>query len=79
MFIILFVLQIILNSMHKYQPRIHIVKADENNGFGSKNTAFCTHVFPETAFIAVTSYQNHKVSSIKLHMNADVFSSIGLR
>lgn len=53
--------QIILNSMHKYQPRIHIVKADENNGFGSKNTAFCTHVFPETAFIAVTSYQNHKV------------------
>ncbi|KAL6033026.1 hypothetical protein STEG23_013760 [Scotinomys teguina] len=51
---------IILNSMHKYQPRLHIVKADENNGFGSKNTAFCTHVFPETAFIAVTSYQNHK-------------------
>ncbi|KAL8180450.1 UNVERIFIED_CONTAM: T-box transcription factor tbx5 [Gekko kuhli] len=46
--------------MHKYQPRLHIVKADENNGFGSKNTAFCTHVFPETAFIAVTSYQNHK-------------------
>lgn len=50
--------------MHKYQPRLHIVKADENNGFGSKNTAFCTHVFPETAFIAVTSYQNHKVSFI---------------
>lgn len=57
-------LQIILNSMHKYQPRIHIVKADENNGFGSKNTAFCTHVFPETAFIAVTSYQNHKVKTL---------------
>lgn len=50
--------------MHKYQPRLHIVKADENNGFGSKNTAFCTHVFPETAFIAVTSYQNHKVSPV---------------
>lgn len=54
-------MQIILNSMHKYQPRLHIVKADENNGFGSKNTAFCTHVFSETAFIGVTSYQNHKV------------------
>lgn len=52
--------------MHKYQPRIHIVKADENNGFGSKNTAFCTHVFPETAFIAVTSYQNHKVGHAPL-------------
>lgn len=55
------VFQIILNSMHKYQPRLHIVKADENNAFGSKNTAFCTHVFPETSFISVTSYQNHKV------------------
>lgn len=56
--------QIILNSMHKYQPRLHIVKADENNAFGSKNTAYCTHVFHETAFISVTSYQNHKVPII---------------
>ncbi|CAL8320038.1 unnamed protein product [Lota lota] len=60
---------IILNSMHKYQPRIHIVKADENNGFGSKNTAFCTHVFPETSFIAVTSYQNHKITQLKIENN----------
>ncbi|TNN63691.1 T-box transcription factor TBX4 [Liparis tanakae] len=52
---------IILNSMHKYQPRLHIVKADENNAFGSKNTAYCTHAFHETAFISVTSYQNHKL------------------
>lgn len=64
----LFFKQIILNSMHKYQPRIHIVKADENNGFGSKNTAFCTHVFPETSFIAVTSYQNHKVRACLLNI-----------
>ena len=56
--------------MHKYQPRLHIVKADENNGFGSKNTAFCTHVFPETAFIAVTSYQNHKVSPVPRNRRA---------
>ncbi|KAM9392046.1 T-box transcription factor TBX5-like [Pholidichthys leucotaenia] len=60
---------IILNSMHKYQPRLHIVKADENNGFGSKNTAFCTHIFPETAFIAVTSYQNHKITQLKIENN----------
>ncbi|XP_061906780.1 T-box transcription factor TBX5b isoform X1 [Entelurus aequoreus] len=60
---------IILNSMHKYQPRLHIVKADENNGFGSKNTAFCTHVFSETAFIAVTSYQNHKITQLKIENN----------
>lgn len=60
--------------MHKYQPRIHIVKADENNGFGSKNTAFCTHVFPETAFIAVTSYQNHKVSQARVTPTVTPFS-----
>ncbi|XP_072352596.1 T-box transcription factor TBX5-A isoform X1 [Scyliorhinus torazame] len=60
---------IILNSMHKYQPRLHIVKADENNGFGSKNTAFCTHAFSETAFIAVTSYQNHKITQLKIENN----------
>lgn len=58
-----YLLQIILNSMHKYQPRLHIVKADERNSFGSSNTSFCTHSFPETTFIAVTSYQNHTVSS----------------
>uniref|UniRef100_A0A452QAW8 T-box transcription factor 4 n=1 Tax=Ursus americanus TaxID=9643 RepID=A0A452QAW8_URSAM len=61
--------QIILNSMHKYQPRLHIVKADENNAFGSKNTAFCTHVFPETSFISVTSYQNHKITQLKIENN----------
>ncbi|XP_010894640.4 T-box transcription factor TBX5b isoform X2 [Esox lucius] len=60
---------IILNSMHKYQPRLHIVKADEHNGFGSKNTAFCTHLFSETAFIAVTSYQNHKITQLKIENN----------
>uniref|UniRef100_A0A3Q3JXA1 T-box domain-containing protein n=1 Tax=Monopterus albus TaxID=43700 RepID=A0A3Q3JXA1_MONAL len=60
---------IILNSMHKYQPRLHIVKADENNAFGSKNTAYCTHVFHETAFISVTSYQNNKITQLKIENN----------
>ncbi|KAK7882240.1 hypothetical protein WMY93_028414 [Mugilogobius chulae] len=60
---------IILNSMHKYQPRLHIVKADENNAFGSKNTAYCTHVFQETSFISVTSYQNHKITQLKIENN----------
>ncbi|XP_013858202.1 T-box transcription factor TBX4 [Austrofundulus limnaeus] len=60
---------IILNSMHKYQPRLHIVKADENNAFGSKNTAYCTRVFHETAFISVTSYQNHKITQLKIENN----------
>ncbi|XP_073696183.1 T-box transcription factor TBX5b [Garra rufa] len=60
---------IILNSMHKYQPRLHIVKADERNSFGSSNTSFCTHSFPETTFIAVTSYQNHTITQLKIENN----------
>lgn len=59
--------------MHKYQPRLHIVKADENNAFGSKNTAYCTHVFHETAFISVTSYQNHKVRHPLLYKESTDF------
>ncbi|KAJ8266387.1 hypothetical protein GJAV_G00129860 [Gymnothorax javanicus] len=60
---------IILNSMHKFQPRLHIIRADENNTFGSKNNVFCTHVFHETAFISVTSYQNHKITQLKIENN----------
>ncbi|XP_061103974.1 T-box transcription factor TBX4 [Conger conger] len=60
---------IILNSMHKFQPRLHIIRADENNTFGSKNNAFCTHIFHETAFISVTSYQNHKITQLKIENN----------
>lgn len=51
-------LQIILNSMHKYQPRIHIIKE-----FASEN--FSTHLFPETQFMSVTAYQNQQVSRVK--------------
>lgn len=58
--------------MHKYQPRLHIVKADENNAFGSKNTAYCTHVFHETTFISVTSYQNHKVQELSINTTDEV-------
>uniref|UniRef100_A0A4W6CHP1 T-box transcription factor TBX20 n=1 Tax=Lates calcarifer TaxID=8187 RepID=A0A4W6CHP1_LATCA len=45
---------IILNSMHKYQPRVHIIK--------KKDHTFRTFVFVETVFTAVTAYQNQLVS-----------------
>uniref|UniRef100_A0A8C9SFI0 T-box transcription factor 4 n=1 Tax=Scleropages formosus TaxID=113540 RepID=A0A8C9SFI0_SCLFO len=60
---------IILNSMHKFQPRLHILKADANDSFGSQSGAFCTHVFRETAFISVTSYQNHRITRLKIENN----------
>jgi len=52
-------LKIILNSMHKYQPRLHIVKA--NDIASLQWSRFETFVFEETVFIAVTAYQNEKV------------------
>lgn len=53
-------LQTILNSMHKYQPRFHIVRA--NDILKLPYSTFRTYLFPETEFIAVTAYQNDKVT-----------------
>lgn len=46
--------------MHKYQPRFHVVRA--NDILKLPYSTFKTYVFPETEFIAVTAYQNEKVS-----------------
>lgn len=48
--------QIMLNSLHKYEPRIHIVRV------GGAQRMITSHCFPETQFIAVTAYQNEEVS-----------------
>lgn len=45
--------------MHKYQPRFHIVRA--NDILKLPYSTFRTYVFPETEFVAVTAYQNDKV------------------
>ncbi|KAM7347509.1 T-box transcription factor 1 isoform 1-T2 [Cochliomyia hominivorax] len=63
---------IILNSMHRYQPRFHIVylppkntSLDENEHSGD----FRTFIFPETSFTAVTAYQNQRVTQLKIVSN----------
>ncbi|XP_071501911.1 uncharacterized protein [Diadema antillarum] len=58
---------IILNSMHKYQPRFHIVQA--NDVFSLRWNSFVTFAFPETVFIAVTAYQNEKITQLKIDHN----------
>lgn len=50
--------QMVLNSMHKYQPRIHVI---EVGGSPNEQRNLQTHSFPETQFIAVTAYQNTDV------------------
>ena len=69
--------QVVLNSMHKYQPRVHIVRqvspAVSGTQDGTLSAARCmqdvvdmsqvkTFIFPETVFTAVTAYQNQLVS-----------------
>jgi len=61
--------QTILNSMHKYQPRFHLVRA--NDILKLPYSTFRTYVFKETEFIAVTAYQNEKVSTVIKSMRID--------
>ncbi|KAL1139171.1 hypothetical protein AAG570_009231 [Ranatra chinensis] len=55
--------QIMLNSLHKYEPRVHIVRV------GSDQRRVAAYPFPETQFIAVTAYQNEEVTSLKIKYN----------
>lgn len=57
---------LVLNSMQKYQPRVHIIKVSENNPGLSPLSTF---VFEEMEFMAVTAYQNEKVTQLKIENN----------
>ncbi|KAM9806907.1 T-box transcription factor TBX20 isoform 1-T1 [Syngnathus typhle] len=62
---------IILNSMHKYQPRVHIIKKKEHTAslLNFKSEEFRTFVFVETVFTAVTAYQNQLITKLKIDSN----------
>lgn len=53
--------------MHKYQARLHIVKANDLQSLPWAN--FNTFQFEETKFIAVTAYQNEKITQLKINNN----------
>ncbi|XP_061907794.1 T-box transcription factor TBX1-like [Entelurus aequoreus] len=58
---------IILNSMHRYQPRFHVVYVDprkDSEKYAEEN--YKTFVFEETRFTAVTAYQNHRTQPVVL-------------
>lgn len=58
--------QIILNSMHKFQPRIHLVIVTQqwnaSHGIDLTRMRHKTFIFDLTAFTAVTAYQNQLVN-----------------
>ncbi|CAG5103145.1 Similar to TBX1: T-box transcription factor TBX1 (Homo sapiens) [Cotesia congregata] len=62
---------IILNSMHRYQPRCHVVVAPSPPGSGPdpRTENFKSFCFPETRFTAVTAYQNHRITQLKIASN----------
>ncbi|KAJ7987426.1 hypothetical protein DPEC_G00326360 [Dallia pectoralis] len=55
--------QVMLNSLHKYEPRIHIVRV------GGPQRLITSHSFPDTQFIAVTAYQNEEITALKIKYN----------
>ncbi|KAM4633005.1 eomesodermin homolog b [Polymixia lowei] len=61
---------IVLQSLHKYQPRLHIVEVTEDGVEDmNSNVKTQTFTFPETQFIAVTAYQNTDITQLKIDHN----------
>ncbi|XP_070574669.1 T-box transcription factor TBX20-like isoform X2 [Ptychodera flava] len=62
---------IILNSMHRYQPRVHIIKKRDNSStvVSLQNEECRSFVFPQTMFTAVTAYQNQLITRLKIDSN----------
>lgn len=58
--------QIMLHSLHKYEPRVHIIKVGGQQG---TQQILKTQTFPTTRFIAVTAYQNEEITSLKIKHN----------
>uniref|UniRef100_UPI003AAC994C T-box transcription factor TBX19-like n=1 Tax=Centroberyx gerrardi TaxID=166262 RepID=UPI003AAC994C len=52
-----------LNSLHKYEPQLHIVCV------GSRHRLVSNVSFKETQFIAVTAYQNEEITALKIKYN----------
>ena len=60
--------QIMLNSLHKYEPRVHVVRVPGAGGDVSQQQSW-TFPFPSTQFVAVTAYQNEDVTALKIKHN----------
>lgn len=57
--------------MHRYQPRCHVVVAPSPPGSAPdpRTENFKTFSFAETRFTAVTAYQNHRITQLKIASN----------
>ncbi|XP_072479307.1 MAX gene-associated protein isoform X4 [Notamacropus eugenii] len=61
---------IILHSMHRYLPRLHLVPAEKAAEIIQLNGPDVhTFTFPQTEFFAVTAYQNIQITQLKIDYN----------
>ncbi|KAM4555884.1 T-box transcription factor TBX22 [Odontesthes bonariensis] len=64
---------IILQSMHKYKPRVHVIRHDPRMVLCQIQSLPADGVhsfsFPETEFTTVTAYQNQQITKLKIDRN----------
>uniref|UniRef100_A0AAZ3SIF0 T-box domain-containing protein n=1 Tax=Oncorhynchus tshawytscha TaxID=74940 RepID=A0AAZ3SIF0_ONCTS len=65
---------IILHSMHKYQPRVHVIQKERGEELSHvravpQGDGTRTLSFPETVFTTVTAYQNQQITKLKIDRN----------
>ncbi|XP_076336090.1 T-box transcription factor TBX20-like isoform X2 [Tachypleus tridentatus] len=64
--------QVVLHSMHKYQPTICIERVDNigsSKAVEAETAEAKSFVFPETSFFTVTAYQNQQITKLKIASN----------
>ncbi|NXL82983.1 TBX22 factor, partial [Alectura lathami] len=65
--------QIILQSMHKYKPRVHVIVQDSRFDLAQIQSlpaeGVRTFSFQETEFTTVTAYQNQQITKLKIDRN----------
>lgn len=64
----------ILHSMHRYIPQLHVIPAVDGEISTPVKPMFMgpecmTFVFPQTEFMAVTTYQNFRITQLKINHN----------
>lgn len=65
---------IILHSMHRYIPRLHVIPVPDGGVHTSGQSVVMgpesmTFTFPQTEFMAVTTYQNFRITQLKINHN----------
>ncbi|CAJ1077414.1 MAX gene-associated protein [Xyrichtys novacula] len=65
---------IILHSLQRYIPRIHVIPVPEGDVFSPDKPVVMgpesmTFTFPQTEFMTVTTYQNFRITQLKINHN----------